>query len=490
MNIKCQVFTPTDIVINMLDSIGYDSNIFGKKVIENACGDGNILQEIVRRYIQDGLNNQHSLVEIKEGLENDIYGAEIDKVHYWNCIRNLNSLVSNYGISNVSWNILNLDILKHSFNFQFDYVIGNPPYISYNDLDSETRLFLKNNFTSCEKGKFDYYYAFIEKSIDLLNSNGKLIYLIPNNFFKNVSGKRLRELVLPFLTDVYDYTTHKLFKNVLTSSSIICLNKSTDIEKFNYHDVTKKRKYVVNKNHLFEKWIFSPKLTSKEIINDHSVRFGDYFQSSISIATLYNKAFVIKDYYVTEEYAFVNEYKIEKQILKKAYSPNSLRLEKNELIIFPYFYDEFNNLKRYSPEDFVKRFPYCAEYLKQFKEQLLERDSDVSSQWYEFGRSQALQHLNQPKLLLSTLVTKHMKIYELDISSIPYSGIYIVPKKDATLHIAKKILNSEDFHNYVLNVGINVNGNSIRISSTDINNYMFNPDLHPELLTTGHGKNY
>lgn len=221
----------------MLDSIGYDSNIFGKKVIENACGDGNILQEIVRRYIQDGLNNQHSLVEIKEGLENDIYGAEIDKVHYWNCIRNLNSLVSNYGISNVSWNILNLDILKHSFNFQFDYVIGNPPYISYNDLDSETRLFLKNNFTSCEKGKFDYYYAFIEKSIDLLNSNGKLIYLIPNNFFKNVSGKRLRELVLPFLTDVYDYTTHKLFKNVLTSSSIICLNKSTDIEKFNYHDV-------------------------------------------------------------------------------------------------------------------------------------------------------------------------------------------------------------------------------------------------------------
>ena len=81
--------------------------------------------------------------------------------------------------------------------------------------------------------------------------------------------------------------------------------------------------------------------------------------------------------------------------------------------------------------------------------------------------------MNREKLLLSIVVTKKVKIYELDKDTIPYSGIYIIPKKDKTLKEAKEILESKEFFEYVKNVGINASGESIRITSSDINNYMF-----------------
>ena len=44
-----QVPTPDKYVQTLLDSAGYISNIAGKKVLENSCGEGNVLIEIVRR---------------------------------------------------------------------------------------------------------------------------------------------------------------------------------------------------------------------------------------------------------------------------------------------------------------------------------------------------------------------------------------------------------------------------------------------------------
>lgn len=42
MNKKCQVFTPADYVEELLDSVGYTENLYGKRILENSCGDGNI----------------------------------------------------------------------------------------------------------------------------------------------------------------------------------------------------------------------------------------------------------------------------------------------------------------------------------------------------------------------------------------------------------------------------------------------------------------
>lgn len=80
MQDKCQVFTPDDIVNKLLDEASYRNDLFGKKVYENSCGTGNILIGIVKRYIEDCLSSGLTTEQIKEGLEGDIYAADIDRL--------------------------------------------------------------------------------------------------------------------------------------------------------------------------------------------------------------------------------------------------------------------------------------------------------------------------------------------------------------------------------------------------------------------------
>ncbi|WP_337982983.1 Eco57I restriction-modification methylase domain-containing protein [Lysinibacillus sp. C5.1] len=469
MNKKCQVFTPPNIVSEMLDKVGYVSNLYGKKVIDNACGDGNILKEVVRRYIEVCLLENISLEGIKAGLETDIYGAEIDEGYHGECLENLDSLASMYGIYNISWNILNGDILKAGLDVKFDFIVGNPPYITYRDLDEEIRLYVKNNFQSCAHGKFDYCYAFIEISLNSLSNQGKLVYLIPNSIFKNVFAQRLREMMLPYLSKIYDYTTKKLFDDALTSSAIIICDKENLSDNIEYVDIANENSFEISKRNLNEKWKF---VRQKEVTLSEKCRFGDYFNASISVATLLNKAFIVDDFKLTEEYVHVKDFKIERSIVRETSSPRALNYNKKELIIFPYFYVD-GTVNKYSVKFFETKFPEATKYLSQFKEELEQRKSDKSSKWFEYGRSQAISHLNQEKLLMSTIVTTKVKIYELNKDNIPYSGIYITSKGILPLEKAKELLMSEVFYDYLRTIGINANGSSIRITVKDINNFEF-----------------
>ena len=66
---------------------------------------------------------------------------------------------------------------------------------------------------------------------------------------------------------------------------------------------------------------------------------------------------------------------------------------------------------------------YRTLVVKEFKDKLDNRNKDVSAKWFEYGRSQALSHLNQEKLLMSTVVTNSIKVYEKKKNDIPYAGI-------------------------------------------------------------------
>ena len=66
---NCKIFTPIEYVKELLDVIGYKDQLYGKSILENSCGDGKILIEVVRRYITFCQSVSMDDEEIKQGLE-------------------------------------------------------------------------------------------------------------------------------------------------------------------------------------------------------------------------------------------------------------------------------------------------------------------------------------------------------------------------------------------------------------------------------------
>lgn len=462
MNKKCQVFTPKDYVDKLITSIDY-SNPYGKRILENSCGVGNILVAVVRKYISICRQLSFSDEKICNGLSNDIYGIEIDYNTYKKCIKNLNSVLTEKQLPAVDWKIFHANFFNWEADCKFSYIIGNPPYITYKDLPKTERESLRKSFVSCAKGKFDYCYAFIEKSINLLDDDGKLAYLIPSSIFKTVSGNNLRCMLLPHLVEIDDFSDYQIFDKVLVKSSNFLYDKNNNDEFFYYKNANKKRK--IYKNNISNKWCFNTCKTKK-------MRFGDFFTVSHSVATLCNSVFIINDYIENEDFIISKDCYFEKNCLKDAVSPRNMQYKKREKIIFPYYYKD-GALMHYSESDFKKLFPNTFNYLLETKDRLDKRNSDINSLWFEYGRSQALSKINKEKLIVSTIITDAIKIYNVQETAIPYSGLYIISKSELSLDLAKKVLESKDFMNYVMNIGIHITGKSIRITSKDIMNYQF-----------------
>jgi type I restriction-modification system DNA methylase subunit len=78
----------------------------------------------------------------------------------------------------------------------FDVVIGNPPYIMLQNLETrEVFDYALKKFRSA-KYKIDTYQLFIEQAVKLLKDGGLLGFITPNTFLKNIHAEPLRKFIL------------------------------------------------------------------------------------------------------------------------------------------------------------------------------------------------------------------------------------------------------------------------------------------------------
>lgn len=466
---QSQIFTPIKYVNMLLNEINYINNLHGKKILENSCGNGAILSVIIERYIKDLSNNGFPTEQIKNGLENDIYAIEIDVEKYNECILKINEVCAKNNIYNVKWNIFNDDSLFFEFNFKFDFIVGNPPYINYRKIDVKNRIKIKEKFKYCSFGRFDYCYAFIEKSVKSLKQNGKMSYLIPSSVFKNVSGKNMRKDLLKYNIKIIDNFDEIIFDDANVSASIMVITCEEDKEEYiTVVDYKNNASKVIKKDEIGDKWIFSS-LSNQNV----TFLFGEKYNVGSTIATLANECYIFIPSKDDDNYYYVGDFKIEKNIVKKACSPKSKYYNREEFIIYPYYYND-NKLIKYTASEFENKFPECVKYLKSKKEILEKRTSDRNSLWFEYGRSQALKYMNVDKLMISIIITNKVNVYELGVNDIPYSGIYITQKENGdSLTKAKNILESDEFYQYINSIGVDSSTKSKRITPDDLKKYKY-----------------
>lgn len=76
----------------------------------------------------------------------------------------------------------------------FEYVVANPPFTAYPNVDPDDREDYAERFeTAC--GQFGLYAPFVEQMLDLLAPNGVLAVLLPVQWFTTRAARALRSLV-------------------------------------------------------------------------------------------------------------------------------------------------------------------------------------------------------------------------------------------------------------------------------------------------------
>lgn len=467
---NCQVPTPLKYVNELLDYIGYTHNLYDKLVLENSCGEGNILKEIVRRYIMSSLEDGYSNKQIIYGLENHITAYDVDPICIKKCIKILDVLAQEYGLVNIKWNICEQDYLEcESKNYH--YIIGNPPYITYHDLSVEQRTFVREKYDTCREGRFDYCYAFIEAGLRDLSEDGKLAYLIPYSVIRNKYAEKVRKLIKEYLKGIIDYRGIQIFPNIVTSSIIILCDTQNNDNIYYYGKKDNIQKKIA-KSSLNGKWIFD------EDKENGLRRFGDYFKVSNSVATLYNSGFVFEAKEEDERFYYFEGRKIEKEIVFDAASVKSEKKyqnsKKRDKIIFPYKIAK-GKVSSYKEDEFRQTFPECYNYLESSKPKLLKRKSSKGVQWFEYGRVQAINNIFVDKLIMSAVITNNVEVYDVGSEAIPYAGVFIraLKSEEMDLNKAKEILQSVSFYEYIKKYGTPTTSSSYRISVKDIEDYYF-----------------
>ena len=467
---KSQVFTPQWLVKLMLNHVGYkqSENIISKHIIDNSCGDGAFLCEIVERYIIHCQLKQVYKEDIKKGIETYIHGIEIDKNVYQKCIHNLNEVARKYNIANVKWDIKNEDAFDNVlFLNSMDYVVGNPPYIKVHDLTKEQRIKYKK-YCGIDNGAFDIYIGFFEIGMRMLNKNGNLIYITPNSWTNSLTAFNFRDKIInnKNLVSVINCGHNKIFKNVSTYPLITMLSKQTnnaDIPVYSLDNINGvyTTKYLfsngIDNYNIFGNLYFIRKQDAENLKNIKCQVFSSIRPTKVrnGFATLKDKLFVIDE----------NNDKLKKE---KHVIP-CLKASNDKLcnIIFPY---NSNNDK---PINFDEFTDVEKEYVLQRAKEL--NVDTTKPNWYLYGRTQAISSVKYERISVNNIVkTKEdIKLHKLPKGHGIYSGFYMFyDGTDETYNKIKSILVSDEFINYVKILGRYKSGGYYTFKAEELENYI------------------
>jgi hypothetical protein len=119
-------------------------------------------------------------------------------------------------------------VVKNYMNY--DYVVGNPPYVSSQNMSDNQKELLREQYPSSATDQFDLYCPFFERGLNWLDQGGKIGYITPNQFMTAKYGRGVRNLVLDrtVIKEIQDFRDSGVFKDATNYPVISILEIETD----------------------------------------------------------------------------------------------------------------------------------------------------------------------------------------------------------------------------------------------------------------------
>ena len=108
----------------------------------------------------------------------------------------------------------------------FDAVVGNPPYIRIQVLGRELAAYCRDRYRTAS-GSFDAYIPFIERSLTLLRTDGRLGFIVPNKLLKLDYAQRLREhfATSRVIEEIIDFGDAQIFAGATNYTCVVILDR-------------------------------------------------------------------------------------------------------------------------------------------------------------------------------------------------------------------------------------------------------------------------
>ncbi|MFO7606963.1 MAG: Eco57I restriction-modification methylase domain-containing protein, partial [Desulfurivibrionaceae bacterium] len=195
------VFTRREVVDFILDLVGYteDQPLHEKRLLEPSFGGGDFLLPILERLLSawrtaspngsalDDLGDAIRAVELHYDTFRTTYTAVVSLLKGEGVAVDTAAALAGRWLSQG-------DFLLAPLEDQFDFVVGNPPYVRQELIPAPLLTEYRNRFRTMYD-RADIYIPFIERSLKVLSENGSLGFICADRWMKNRYGGPLRSLV-------------------------------------------------------------------------------------------------------------------------------------------------------------------------------------------------------------------------------------------------------------------------------------------------------
>ncbi len=196
------IFTKPDVVAAILDLAGYteDKPLYKSRALEPSFGAGDFLLAMVERLLSSWQRGGHEANNALTTLGDSIRAVELHHGSFASTQDKLVNRLIGAGISHAdarqicSWWLICDDFLLTDVTGEFDFVIGNPPYVRQERIPAALLTEYRARFSTLYD-RADLYVPFFERALDLLAEGGVLGFICANRWLKNRYGKPLREKI-------------------------------------------------------------------------------------------------------------------------------------------------------------------------------------------------------------------------------------------------------------------------------------------------------